>query len=287
MGLWRSLWRYLRRRPDDEWGRTETPGPAYAWGPPSPGYQPRSYDRPRPRRKPWMSFTLRALAVVLVVFGLLGFVLYRADRAFRPSLAAIGEMKARAMASQAMNEALSQDVFADVRYDQLMDVKMDPDGRRILLIQANAPELARVAGRAQQQVWAKLQELNGQPIRIPLGQVFGWTLFGNWGPTIPVSFHPVGAAITDIRQVFQSGGINQTQHIIYAHTEVTIRVLVPLVSRDVAVSTNTFITAAVLNGEVPSVYLSGGAPGQALPPVLVPGRPFDPQSAVSPAPALP
>lgn len=287
MGLWRTLWRNLRRRPDDDWGRVPAPGPAYVWGPPAPGYQPRAYGRTRARRRPWLSFTLRAVALVLTVFGLAGFVLYRADRAFRPSLAAIGEMKAKAMASQAMNEALSQDVFANVRYDQLMDVTMDPDGRRILLIQANAPELARVAGRAQQQVWAKLQELNGQPIRIPLAQVFGWTLFGSWGPSVPVSFHPVGAAITDIRQVFQSGGINQTQHVIYAHTEVTIRVLVPLVSKDVAVSTNTFITAAVLNGEVPSVYLSGGAPGQALPPVLVPGRPFDPQGAVAPSTTVP
>ncbi len=287
MGRWRTLWRNLKRRPDDEWGRPETPSPGYVWGPPSAGYAPPAHRRARPRRHPLLSAALRLLVVAILFLGLMGFVLYRADRSFRPSLAAIGEMKAKATASQAMNEALSQDVFADVRYDRLMDVKLDPEGKRILLIQANAPELARIAGRAQQQVWAKLQQLDGQPIRIPVAQVFGWTLFGNWGPTIPVTFHPVSAAITDIRQVFQTGGINQTQHIIYAHTEVTIRVLVPLVSKDVEVYTNTFITAAVLNGEVPSIYLSGTAPGQALPPLLVPGTPYAPQSANVTPPALP
>jgi len=121
-------------------------------------------------------------------------------------------------------------------------------------------------------------QLNGQPIRIPLAQVFGWSLVGNWGPSIPVTFHPVGAAVTDIRQVFQSGGINQTQHVIYAHTEVTIRVLVPLVSRDVVVTTNTFITAAVLNGEVPSFYLNSSDQTQPLTPLLVPGTAFNPEA---------
>ncbi|MCL5677519.1 MAG: sporulation protein YunB [Firmicutes bacterium] len=218
-----------------------------------------------------------ALILVLVA-GLFGFTLYRVDRRFRPSLQAIGEMKAKAVASQAVNEALSQDVFAGVRYDQLMDVKMDPEGKRILLLQANGPELARIAGRAQRQVWERLAQLNGQAIRVPLAQVAGWSLFGNWGPTIPVAFHPIGAAVTDIRQVFQSGGINQTQHIIYAHTEVTIRVLVPLVSKDVVVTTNTFITAAVLNGEVPSFYLSSSGQSPSLPPVLLPGTPFSPET---------
>ncbi|MHB9145101.1 MAG: sporulation protein YunB [Symbiobacteriia bacterium] len=306
MRNWWWLWRRLRRSREDEWGQSAAPpsydyapawgkggpGPAVAGGPAGAGADRSSLplsavsnSRWSRRRGPGLLAKLTLILLLCLTTAL--FSLYQIDRRFRPALAAIAEMKAKAVASQAINEALADDVFGDIRYDQLMDVKMDPKGERVLLLQANGPELTRIAGRAQRQVWERLNILDGQSVRVPIAQALGWTLFANWGPKVGLAFHPTGATVTDIRQIFQSAGINQIQHVIYAHTEVTIRVLVPLVSRDVVVETNTFITAAVLNGEVPSFYMNGGTvlpQGQGLPPVVLPGSALSPGGAVPSAP---
>lgn len=291
MSRWVWVWRRLRRSRDDEWGQPAPPSwygagagvgqaPGLGGQPVLQGSGSPSILHPhRRRRQPRFSLGARLLTVLFLFLILFGISLYQVDHRFRPALGAMAEMKAKAVASQAINEALASSVFGDIRYDQLMDVKMDPEGKRVLLLQANGPELSRIAGRAQRQVWERLQQLNGQTVRVPVAQLLGWTLLANLGPSVHLTFHPTGATVTDIRQIFQSGGINQTQHIIYAHTTVTIRVLVPMVSQDVVVETDTFITAAVLNGEVPSFYMNGGTvmpQGQAIPPLLVPGSPLTP-----------
>jgi sporulation protein YunB len=65
---------------------------------------------------------------------------------------------------------------------------------------------------------------------------------------------PVGTIIIDIKNAFQSVGINQTRHAIYLHASAKVRVVLPVVSREIEVTYEMPITETVLMGKVPQFY---------------------------------
>lgn len=186
--------------------------------------------------------------------------LARLDRAFRPNLLAIAEMKARIMATEAINQAISSSTLGNVTAGELLEFRYDEKKSKILAVQANTVEKLKITSRAQAAIKEKLDQLNGQEIRIPMGQVLGWTLFGGFGPRFSVMVTPVGAPWTELRGDAKSVGINQSLFSIYIHSEITMKVIVPLVSRDVVVTTDNLLASALINGEIPQIYLNGITP---------------------------
>lgn len=198
-----------------------------------------------------------ARVALVSILGLVLCTLLLLELNLRPTLLAAGEIRARFAASQAIATALGEELMANVRYEELISTDKDKEGR-IVMMQPNTVLTAMLCRRATDAVLRELKHLDRQRVGIPLGQAFGSRLLANLGPRIWVTMTPIGAAEVSIRDRFESAGINQTRHSIYLETTATVRILVPLFSSDVTVTTTTPVAEVVLMGQVPHTYLRFG-----------------------------
>lgn len=104
-----------------------------------------------------------------------------------------------------------------------------------------------------------------EDFRVPLGILTRSAFLATKGPAIGVTLIPVGTVAIDLHQEFQGEGINQTRHRIWLRAEAKVRVILPLVSREIEVSTDLPITETVIIGPVPANFFGGSLGGVSLP----------------------
>ncbi len=179
---------------------------------------------------------------------------------------AIARAKAEVVAAQAIKEAVSDEVFSRVRYENLIRIEMDPKRERILMVQPDTVTIKKIADQAVRSVNSKMQDLNRQHFAIPLGQILGMTVFGDSGPVINLAIVPIGMAHVNLKSRFEQAGINQVHHMIIMETHVSIRAVVPLVTDEVTVTVETPLTSAVISGDVPANYWNVNLGGTRLAP---------------------
>jgi len=93
-------------------------------------------------------------------------------------------------------------------------------------------------------------------IRIPLGNVIGGALLSGRGPMLPVRILALPNVSTAFLNEFSDAGINQTRHQIMLSVTVSLSVLLPGKTADLAVSTEVSVAETVIVGEVPDTLRS-------------------------------
>lgn len=208
--------------------------------------------------------------MLLFILCLVGGFLF-ADHQLRPTIKARAEAHARVLATTSINQAIREKVAKNIRYEDLISVKVDSRGR-VVLMQPNTGEINRLASDATITV-QELMKNTKDKIHLPLGQLLGSQLLAGRGPDIPIVIVPVGTVESRVYDVFEQAGINQTRHKIYLQIKTTVRILIPLLSSQVEIKAEVPLTEAVIMGEVPQVYF-GGQPIISLPELLktIPGE---------------
>jgi sporulation protein YunB len=201
---------------------------------------------------------------MLFILCLIGGFLF-ADHQLRPTIQAKAEARARVIATTSINQAIQEKVAKNIRYEDLISVKVDNRGR-VVLMQPNTGEINRLASDATIAV-QQLMVNTRDKIYIPLGQLLGSQILAGSGPDIPIIIVPVGTVESRVHDIFEQAGINQTRHKIYLEVKTTVRIIVPLFQSNVQIKTEVPLTEAIIMGEVPQVYF-GGQPIISLPEVL-------------------
>ncbi len=114
----------------------------------------------------------RALLAVLMLTAL--FLLI--DLNFRPLVFSLAEARCAAMATRALNGALTEALDGGVNYDDLMNVRMDENGQ-VALLSANTMRMNLLADRAGDAALRKLEAVSSQKVSVPLGAALGITLY--------------------------------------------------------------------------------------------------------------
>jgi sporulation protein YunB len=197
------------------------------------------------------------------------------DYRLRPALIHISQAKARQIATRAINNAIQHKISQNLRYEDLIAVKVDNRGR-VVLIQPNTGEINRLASQATIEVQEKLRRVVKEKARIPLGQIVNSSVLGGLGPMIPITIIPVGTVESRVYDTFEHAGINQTRHKIYLEVKSNVKIIVPLISSSVLVRTEVPLTEAIIMGEVPQVYF-GGSPMLTVPQGLATPMPIPEQ----------
>ena len=135
--------------------------------------------------------------------------------------------QARAMAVQVLNQSAAELLSTGgVTYDRLMNVTTDSAGQ-VRLIQANTPEMNRLASAASLLAQEKLLSKGDQVVKVPLGSALGLTIFGGAGPKVAVRILPVGSVHGEFHTDFQTAGINQTRHRISLTLTAAMQLVIP------------------------------------------------------------
>lgn len=170
----------------------------------------------------------------------------------------LAQAQARAMAVRILNEAAAELLASgEVTYDALMHVTADESGR-VRLIQANTPEMNRLAAKVSLMSQEKLQANRDQVVRVPLGSALGMTLFAGAGPKIEVQVLPVGSVQVAFHTDFQTAGINQTRHRVTLLLTAQVQLVIPTGARTVEASTQVAMAESIIVGEVPDTFTDVG-----------------------------
>lgn len=97
---------------------------------------------------------------------------------------------------------------------------------------------------------------NGIIYEVPVGVVFGDSLFSNIGPKIPVKIKYSGNVSLDIKTRVSEYGLNSALIEVYVLVEVTQRTILPFHSKDIKLSSEIPIVIKVIKGSIP-YYLQG------------------------------
>jgi sporulation protein YunB len=192
-------------------------------------------------------------ALCLVFIGVFFFF----DFKIRPVLKYLAEAKAKQIATRAINEAISFNVAPDIKYQNLINVKFDKDGK-VAFMQPNTGEINRLAARATLAVQNRMKNLSPQTVQLPLGQVFGLKALSGFGPNLPVKLYSLGIVESSITDSFDVAGINQIRHRININIKALVKIVVPLVYQHVQIDTRVLLTEAIVMGQVPNIYVNSG-----------------------------
>ncbi len=206
---------------------------------------------------PYRKRLVSSLITLGILFLLSVVMFYIIDFRIRPTLLHLALVKAEQIATQSINQAIRSDISPNIQYQNLINIIFNRDGK-IAMIQPNTGEINRIASEATLAVQKKLQNLPKENIKIPLGQIIGSKIMAGFGPELPVEVLPVGFVESAIRDRFDSTGINQVRHRIYVTVKATIKMVIPLISKEVKVSTDIPLVEAIIVGDVPNVLMGNG-----------------------------
>ncbi len=168
------------------------------------------------------------------------------DKNIRPTVVAISEIRARSVTTQAINDTIKTKIKRDINYNDLIFVKYDNDGK-VTLMQANTILMNNIAAEVALEVQEQLKDISKSDIKVPLSNAFNTQLITL--PSVKIQIiPPQGSVAVDFATEFESSGINQTRHRIYIIVVTDIKMIVPLVSENLRITTNIPIAETIIVG---------------------------------------
>lgn len=214
-----------------------------------------------PRRPRWLT-QLSLIVLSLVLASVIILMVF--EHRLAPVLHAWAETRAMSIATRAINVAVEEMMATSLSSTELATVLRDGAGN-IQAIQYDMGEVNRVSSLATHKILQTLNNLGEEIFPIPLGQLTGLDFLASWGPGIPVRMIPAGGLTTTPVATFESAGINQTWHRISLDIQVNMRVVVPLLSQTIPVSTQVPILDEIFIGQVPMWYFGSQGTMQPIP----------------------
>lgn len=202
--------------------------------------------------------SLRTL-IIFLLLSTVFFILYFIESHLKATLFEIAEIKAKNLATHAINNVIREKIIGQYNQQELLQVKLDAQGK-VSFVQPNTIEFNKLSSDIVIEVQQILKNLAVENVDIPMGQLTGTPLLAGFGPPITVKIIPMGTVNVELMNNFTDAGINQTKHSIGISVTTDIKIVVPLMSKAVEVHTIVPITEYVIVGGVPDTYVK--FPGQ-------------------------
>lgn len=183
------------------------------------------------------------------------FLTLRAISQLYPTLKAMAEMKAQALATDILADTM-RDVLeeSDVQSADLIQYYYNPSGE-VFAYSVDTVTIEKLAALANTKMGEFLEEKQDFSLKIPMGQLTHNPILAALGPDIPVHVRVVGNPGVDYGRSFEDAGINEINHRIWIKMEVVIQVTTPLLT-DVLTSQMEFtLIDQTMSGQVPMTYL--------------------------------
>lgn len=187
--------------------------------------------------------------ITIIILLIISFI--KLDKAVRPSAQMQAEKISKHTAYEIITKAVSCYIaeneytynnFSTVVYDEYGDVSS---------IEALSGNINRIQSELAAEINEKLSTSGKTQAEIPLGNISGSYLLADKGPVIRIGICPVGTAEVKLVSSFDTAGINQTRHRIYAEISADMSSSFPLYSFDTSAQFQYLIAETVIMGDVP------------------------------------
>lgn len=207
------------------------------------------YIAARPSAKKRAARSAVLTAGLLFLFGLAAYMI----SVMRPAFADLATNRAEELALQAMNEGVAQMLSQKLSYSDFVELERTDDNK-IHAIKSNLSELSRLKSALSLDILQRIQNLDGNRLKIPLGSLTGSDIFAGCGPKLSFQIQPYGTVIADIQTDFTEAGINQTKCDVTVRVQADVSILMPAMRKKSTVETTVPIVQTVIVGDIPESY---------------------------------
>ena len=191
---------------------------------------------------------------LLVLLGVSLFLHFK----FRPVIKAISVSKAKVISTEAVNEAILQELSENKEaYNQIVKLEKLENGE-LTAILSDMEKVNKLKSRVGMIIQNKFLSLKDRKITVAMGTLSGIEMFNGLGPGVPMKISVSGNVSTDFKTSFSGAGINQTIYQIYLYIRTRICVMVPGCSCCEDFESSFLVSEIVVLGNVPKVYSSQG-----------------------------
>lgn len=158
------------------------------------------------------------------------------------------------LATNAINQSISTIFKSDIGYNDLINISMD-NSNKIKLIQAKSYEINKLVNNLTLICESSIEKYGQDGIKVNLGTFSGISILNGIGPKIKVKVAPIGAISCTFSSKFDTSGINQTIHRLYANVTANVGVVIPFFNSNYEIKQQVLLCENIILGEVPEVYL--------------------------------
>ncbi|WP_237690798.1 sporulation protein YunB [Paenibacillus caui] len=221
------------------------------------------------RRKIWL------LLIVLLIIAVVQMIVY-VERRMEEPLVQLAKVRVKQIATESLNEAITEQVAKGQQYGDLIDWKTDSSGK-ITGFMLNYKSHMEITSETVQTVRQTLERVSKLNERIPLGQALGSPILASFGPRIPIRIEPQSDVKVDLNTRRQDAGINMILVEVYLHIKTEVSVIVPFNMGPQAVETEIPVSYLLVVGDVPMYYYDNkgnpvGENGASAPNIALPSR---------------
>lgn len=188
---------------------------------------------------------LIVLAVVISFFTL--------NAALYPIVESMLQVQAERIFTQAVNEAVLAVADGSMAADSFVELKTGDNGE-VSSVQTDSAAVNRFRAEVSRAVAERLNEIEHEDLKVPIGSLLGGELFTGRGPAVKLRLVQKGSITADISGAFYEAGINQTCHQINCDVSARLVAIIPGVSVPVELNTTVMVAQSVIVGEVPDSY---------------------------------
>jgi sporulation protein YunB len=195
-------------------------------------------------------FFLLVLLMVLAVYSVVF-----TEKIIKPNVAAIAEVKVKAMITQIVNDAVHEQFKSDSEVRELLTIKTDNEGN-ITYVESNTSAMNSLASELTQAVQKKYRWKDPVDLEVPVGSIVGSQVLSQIGPNFKLKVLPIGMSKANFKTEFESMGINQTKYKVYLEMDSQARVLAPFSINNIEVENTILVAEAIIVGKVPNSYIN-------------------------------
>lgn len=191
--------------------------------------------------------------ICIFIAVLIGILL--TDAKLRPAIYDLAALEAHSAASKIINTAVENVLSkGGVSYSDIVTISRNESGS-ITGITTDIVKMNLFKSQVTNAVDKAFADGGKITVTVPMGSATGVTFLSGWGPYIDVKMHLASSTQSDFNNVFESAGINQTQHSVMLdlETQVMITMSGRRISRNVL--TSFCIAQTVIVGTVPDVMV--------------------------------
>ena len=205
------------------------------------------YRRHAPRR-----FLARVLLAALLVGAAAAVVVFTTQ--MKSMLTRMATSRVTNTVNQIVLESVNLAVDSgEFEYDRMISFEKDNEGR-ITAVHSNMAVCNRLQSEILDLILTRVGQVSARELSIPIGSLTGSALLAGRGPRISVRMESVGTSSAWFENEFVTGGINQTNHRIILHIEVSVAILLPGVTTTTKVNNAVTVAETVIVGSVPETY---------------------------------
>ncbi len=201
------------------------------------------------RRRIPAAFVVTCTVIIALISVLL------LDARLRPAVYDLAAVEAYALSSERVNSAVEKLLSRSApAYSELVGINCNSEGA-ITGITTDIVKMNLFKSRVTNAIDGEFEKKPSAEIPVSLGTASGIVLFSGFGPEINIDVGFASSTKTDFENVFESAGINQTQHSVMLNVETTV--MLSLAGRRITqtVKTSFCVAQTVIVGSVPDVMV--------------------------------